>query len=166
MSIFTGLSILIHVKGGEGVSRCGLVRVGFSGHAKCVRFYMWFQLPLSEEIFRNLTKKRTFYLKPQTTSKFEKICHPKTLRNRKPHIKPHFKGTKTANRTRNRISKSLKPQPATHCTPHPSRGGGDVHCQRDSYCFLWLKSIVLALRRGKEGVKRTIFALRTYWIIP
>ena len=117
MSIFTGLSILIHVKGGEGVSRCGLVRVGFSGHAKCVRFYMWFQLPLSEEIFRNLTKKRTFYLKPQTTSKFEKICHPKTLRNRKPHIKPHFKGTKTANRTRNRISKSLKPQPATHCTP-------------------------------------------------
>ena len=29
-----------------------------------------------------------------------------------------------------------------------------VHCQRDSYYFLSLKSIVLALRRGVGGVKR------------
>ena len=33
-------------------------------------------------------------------------------------------------------------------------GEGGVHCQRDSYCFLSLKSIVLALRRGEGGVKR------------
>ena len=64
-----------------------------------VRFDMWFHLPLSKKYFKFLTKKRIFRLKPHAAPKFEENRDPLTLINRKPHMKPHFKDTKTANRT-------------------------------------------------------------------
>ena len=104
----------------SGILRGGAVGAVWCGWAflTMLRAFLYvIYSTLGKKFFENSTKKRNFHLKPQTASKFEENRAPKTLWNRKPHIKPHSKGIKTANRARNRISKSLKPQPATHCTP-------------------------------------------------
>ena len=71
----------------------------------CTRFDLCFHLPLSKKYSKFLTKKRIFRLKPQTARKFDVHRDLQTLRNRKPHMKPHSQGTKTA--TRN----TLQPRP-------------------------------------------------------
>ena len=45
-----------------------------------------------------MNQKEDFSSKPQTAQKFKENREPQTLGNRKPHIKPHLKGPKTANR--------------------------------------------------------------------
>ena len=93
-----------------------LVREGLSKHITCV-FICCFIYPCQNDILNFWPKGGFFYLKPRTALKVRENRDPQMLRNHKPHIKPHLKGTKTVNRTSNRNPKSLKPQPATHWAP-------------------------------------------------
>ena len=95
-----------------------LVREGLSKHITCV-FICCFIYPCQNDILNFWPKGGFFYLKPRTALKVRENRDPQMLRNHKPHLKPHLKGTKNVNRTSNRNPKSLKPQPATHWAPSP-----------------------------------------------
>ena len=96
---------------------------GLPGRIMCVSI-SGFIYPCQKDILTFRPKERFSIWNCKPHRKFRKNRDRQTLRNRKLRSKPHLRGTKTANRTWNRISKRLKPQPA-NTTPHYVVTGSD-----------------------------------------